>query len=51
MRFSSFLLQNMILGMTNSKTLSSGMWRLEDMLFCTLCTYTKFHGVIFRRRS
>jgi hypothetical protein len=39
--YSIFLFQNTILGMTNSKTLSSGMWRL--------CTYTKFHGVISRK--
>ena len=31
MTYSGFLFQNMILGMTNSKTLSSGMWPLEDM--------------------
>ena len=31
MAYSSFLFQNMILGMTNSKTLFSGMWPLEDM--------------------
>jgi len=31
MTYSIFLSQNTILCMTNSKTLSSGMWRLEDM--------------------
>ena len=31
MTYSSFKFQNMILGMTNSKSLSSGMWPLEDM--------------------
>jgi len=31
MAYSSFLFHNIILGMTNSKTLFSGMWHLEDM--------------------
>jgi len=31
MTYSNLLFQNTILGMTNSKTMSSLLWRLEDM--------------------
>ncbi len=52
MIYSSFVLQNtrlIALMLSNSQSRCSGKWLLEDMLFCTLCMYTNFDGVISRR--